>query len=97
MEQNPLLRINIPIFSAGILCPSHLMEAVFFVKSQSAVLNFCHLTSFIFCKMKKVSTNFVMGSQLNSNVQFFGQIFGRSIKFLQSSPFNKKSNLRSAI
>ena len=44
----------------------------FFVKSQSAVLNFCHLTSSfisIYCKMrKKKFCQIIMGSPLNSNV-----------------------------
>ena len=59
----------------------------FFVKSQSAVLNFCHLTSFfilIYCKMRKIFfCQIIMGSPLNSNVSK-----GRSVHLFRSLPLN---------
>ena len=56
----------------------------FFVKSQSAVLNFCHLTSFfilIYCKMRKIfSCQIIMAIPLNSNVSK-----GRSVQCIVKS------------
>ena len=65
----------------------------FFVKSQSAVLNFCHLTSFfilIYCKMRKIFfCQIIMGSPLNSNVSK-----GRSVRPLRRPKRRGHLNLR---
>ena len=63
----------------------------FFVKSQSAVLNFCHLTSFfisIYCKMRKIFfCQIIMGSPLNDNVSKGRSVVSNKLEPASKLPF----------